>query len=102
MYGSHYSTAGYVLGYLLRLEPFTTMALELQEGHFDCADRLFFDVAESWKGCTTSISDVRELTPEWYYLPEMFKNSNKWDLGELQENRGTVNNVRLPPWAKGR
>jgi hypothetical protein len=38
-YGSHYSTAGSVLWYLLRLAPFTDLALELQEGHFDCPDR---------------------------------------------------------------
>jgi hypothetical protein len=38
-YGSHYSTAGSVLWYLLRLAPFTELALELQEGHFDCPDR---------------------------------------------------------------
>ena len=28
-YGSHYSSAGVVLHYLLRLEPFTTLAIEL-------------------------------------------------------------------------
>ena len=31
----------------------------------------------------------------------MFKNDNNWDLGELQEGRGTVGDVRLPPWANG-
>ena len=29
-YGSHYSTAGYVLYWLIRLEPFTTLFLNLQ------------------------------------------------------------------------
>ena len=30
LYGSHYSNAGFVLYYLLRLQPFTSMALNLQ------------------------------------------------------------------------
>jgi hypothetical protein len=43
-YGSHYSSAGIVLFYLLRLEPFTTLSHQLQGGKFDHADRLFHDV----------------------------------------------------------
>ena len=40
-YGSHYSSAGATLFWLLRLEPYTTYAIELQSGRFDHADRLF-------------------------------------------------------------
>ena len=40
-YGTHYSCAAYVLYYLMRLEPFSRLALTLQGGHFDVADRLF-------------------------------------------------------------
>ena len=40
-YGSHYSSAGVVLHYLLRLEPFTSLSIALQSGKFDCPDRLF-------------------------------------------------------------
>jgi hypothetical protein len=32
MYGSHYSSAGIALFYLIRLEPFTTLAINLQGG----------------------------------------------------------------------
>lgn len=39
--GSHYSSAGSTLYYLIRLEPFTTYSLVLQGGKFDHADRLF-------------------------------------------------------------
>jgi hypothetical protein len=45
LYGSHYSSPGTVLHYLIRQEPFTTMAIELQSGRFDCPDRLFYDIA---------------------------------------------------------
>jgi hypothetical protein len=64
LYGSHYSSAGIALFYLLRLEPFTSLAVELQGGRFDCADRLFFSVPECWKGVNSSMSDVKEVIPE--------------------------------------
>lgn len=35
-YGTHYSTAAFVLGYLLRIEPFTTLFLALQVSHANC------------------------------------------------------------------
>jgi hypothetical protein len=99
MYGSHYSNAGFVIFYLLRLEPFTRMHVELQSGHFDCPDRLFFSVPECWKGVTRSMTDVKELVPEWYTTPEMFQNGMKLPLGELQDQAGVVSDVILPPWA---
>jgi WD40 repeat protein len=100
MYGTHYSSAGIVLHFLLRQEPFTSLAIDFQGGHFDCPDRLFFNVAESWKGCTSSTSDVKEVIPEWYCFPEALLNRNNWDLGELQVGPD-VSDVILPPWAKG-
>ncbi|CAM9566448.1 unnamed protein product, partial [Ectocarpus sp. 13 AM-2016] len=69
MYGTHYSSAGVVLHYLVRQEPFTTLHINLQGGRFDCPDRLFADLGQSWKGCTdeSTMSDVKELTPEFFY-----------------------------------
>ena len=29
LYGTHYSVSGHIIGYLIRLEPYTTMHLEL-------------------------------------------------------------------------
>ena len=45
------------------------------------------------------MSDVKELVPEWYYLPEMFENVNRVDFGAKQSGR-RVDDVRLPPWAR--
>jgi hypothetical protein len=70
MYGSHYSNLGTVLFYLIRMEPYTGYALQLQNGVFDHADRLFSSVAQSWHIVNTSLQDVKELIPEFYYLPE--------------------------------
>ena len=84
----------------MRQEPFTSMHIALQSGRFDCPDRLFFDIAGTWKGCLTSSSDVKELIPEFFTCPEMFCNTNDFDLGTTQ-SKVKVHDVKLPPWAKG-
>ncbi|TKY52668.1 BEACH domain-containing protein lvsA [Spatholobus suberectus] len=101
-YGSHYSSAGIVLFYLLRLPPFSTENQKLQGGQFDHADRLFNSVRDTWlsaagKGNT---SDVKELIPEFFYMPEFLENRFNLDLGEKQSGE-KVGDVILPPWAKG-
>ncbi|XP_065363343.1 neurobeachin isoform X8 [Calliphora vicina] len=98
-YGTHYSTASFTLNWLVRVEPFTTMFLALQGGKFDYPDRLFSSVNLSWKNCQRDTSDVKELIPEWYFLPEMFYNSSSYRLGH-REDGTMVNDVELPPWAK--
>ncbi|EPS70914.1 hypothetical protein M569_03844 [Genlisea aurea] len=61
LYGSHYSTAGTVLYYLTRIEPFTTLSVQLQGGNFDHADRMFYDISATWNGVLEDMSDVKEL-----------------------------------------
>ncbi|CAM9346093.1 unnamed protein product, partial [Ectocarpus fasciculatus] len=100
MYGSHYSSAGVVLHYLVRQEPFTSLNISLQGGRLDCPDRIFFNVKYSWDGCNRSMSDVKELIPEFYCFPEFLINSNNLPLGELQDDLGVVDDVVLPNWAK--
>jgi len=97
-YGSHYSSAGVVMFYLLRLEPFTTLAYNLQGGKFDHADRLFTGVESMWKSVLNDISDVKELTPEFFTMPEMFLNLNNCDFGTTQKGE-KVGDVKLPKWA---
>lgn len=71
----------------------------MQAGHFDVSDRLFSSIPRSYQHNTTQLSEVKELTPEWFTNPNMFRNINKYDLGRTQENK-TVDDVDLPPWAK--
>lgn len=40
-FGSHYSTSAMVIWYLIRMEPFTSYHVWLQDGKFDFPDRLF-------------------------------------------------------------
>eukprot|EP01127_Copromyxa_protea_P013582 TRINITY_DN3680_c0_g2_i1.p1 TRINITY_DN3680_c0_g2~~TRINITY_DN3680_c0_g2_i1.p1 ORF type:complete len:1361 (+),score=262.05 TRINITY_DN3680_c0_g2_i1:328-4083(+) len=101
LYGSHYSSPGTVLFYLMRLEPYTSYYLELQGGKFDnSAMRLFWSVAETWKGCLNNASDVKELIPDLFTNPEIFENPNKLNFGE-QLDGTSISRVILPPWAKG-
>ena len=98
-YGTHYSTAAFTLNWLIRMEPFTTFFLHLQGGKFDHANRTFHSVLQAWKNCQRDTSDVKELIPEFFYLPDMFINANKYNLGKTEEGL-VVEDVQLPPWAK--
>ncbi len=98
-YGTHYSVAGFVLWYLMRIEPYTSLHVQLQDGRFDRADRLFDSFSAAWKGCTTSSSDAKELIPELYYCPEVLQNVNRVDFGTTQSNK-KIDAIGLPPWAK--
>lgn len=101
-YGTHYSSAMIVSSYLIRLQPFVKSYLILQGGTFDHADRLFYSVAKAWDSASRgNMSDVRELTPEFYYLPEFLVNVNKYDFGLRQNMTQSIDAVELPPWAKG-
>ncbi|RRT84300.1 hypothetical protein B296_00015011 [Ensete ventricosum] len=63
-----------VLYYLVRVEPFTTLSIQLQGGKFDHADRMFSDISGTWDGVLEDMSDVKELVIYLY-------------------------SVKLPPWA---
>ena len=98
-YGSHYSNAGIVLHFLVRLSPFTAMFLKYQDGNFDIPDRTFHDLNATWLLATTdTTTDVKELIPELFYMPEVLENCDALDLGEKQ-NGDQVTDVLLPPWA---
>ena len=100
-YGTHYSCSGYVLYYLMRLEPYSRLALSLQGGNWDKPDRLFRSVASSWKSAAyENLQDVRELIPEFFYQPEFLSNTNYFDFGSTQGGV-LVHDVELPKWAKG-
>jgi hypothetical protein len=100
-YGTHYSSAMIVASYLVRTEPFTQVFLRLQVifrsffiyskqnlllqgGHFDLADRMFHSIKDSWSSASkNNMADVKELVPEFFYLPDFLLNTNKFDLGMI-------------------
>ncbi|XP_028835507.1 neurobeachin-like protein 1 isoform X3 [Denticeps clupeoides] len=99
-YGTHYSNAAGVMHYLIRVEPFTSLHIQLQSGRFDCADRQFHSIPATWQTLMDNPNDVKELIPEFFYFPEFLENQNAFDLGRLQISKERVNDVILPKWAK--
>ncbi|KAM5229140.1 neurobeachin-like protein 1 isoform 2-T2 [Ctenodactylus gundi] len=99
-YGTHYSNSAGVMHYLIRVEPFTTLHIQLQSGRFDCADRQFHSIPATWQALMDNPYDVKELIPEFFYFPEFLENQNQFNLGRLQVSRELVNDVILPKWAK--
>mmetsp|Transcript_31055 Transcript_31055/g.81324 ORF Transcript_31055/g.81324 Transcript_31055/m.81324 type:complete len:943 (+) Transcript_31055:114-2942(+) len=98
LYGTHYSSPGYVLYYTVRECP--EYMLCLQNGKYDNADRMFRSIAETWDGVCNGIADVKELIPEFYMEDGNFlRNVQRLDLGTTQDTK-KVGDVALPPWAK--
>ena len=73
-----------VLHYLVRVEPFTSLHIDLQSGRFDVADRQFHSIQSLWKSLYDNVNDVKELIPEFFFFPEFLLNTNNFDLGKLQ------------------
>lgn len=97
-YGSHYSNSGTVLHFLLRLPPFTQMFLEYQDQSFDLPDRTFHSMETAWRLAShDSATDVKELIPEFFFLPEFLLNNENFDFG-IRQNGRRVHHVTLPPW----
>ncbi|GFS54697.1 protein FAN [Nephila pilipes] len=100
LYGSHYSTPGFVLYYLVRKMP--QYMLCLQNGRFDHPDRMFNSVPDTWRNITTNTSDFKELVPQFYDLDgngSFLVNSKNLDFGTKMDG-SKVGDVELPLWAK--
>ena len=109
--GTHYLPGRVVLGFFLRIEPYSSMLLQFDKGH-DAAARMFHEIKKIWESGTIDIADNKELIPEFYYLPEMFINYNKYSYGtklpnedaqELIQKTGEkirVDDVLMPAWAQ--
>ncbi|CAG9119585.1 unnamed protein product [Plutella xylostella] len=100
-YASLYSNSGAVLHYLVRVPPFTELFLNYQDNNFDMPDRTFHSLQTTWRLITQdSPTDVKELIPELFFLPELFKNTEGLNLG-VRQCGAAVDDVELPPWAAG-
>jgi WD40 repeat protein len=101
LYGSHYSTcAGVVLFFLVRMQPFAQLHKKMQGGTFDLPDRLFYSIQETWHMCNSQMSEVKELTPEFYSDPSFLTNGNSFAFGKRHDHV-PVHDVVLPKWANG-
>ncbi|XP_023319661.1 protein FAN [Eurytemora carolleeae] len=96
LYGSHYSTPGFVLYYLVRKVP--EYMLCLQNGRFDHPDRMFNSIPQTWRNVTTNQSDFKELVPQFYQSGDFLTNNLGIDFGVRQSGK-RIGDVQLPPWA---
>jgi len=96
-FGSTYSNPGIIFQYMMRIYPFFEGYLKFFNG-LDDPNRMFHSICDTSISCTKDLSDVRELIPEFYYMPEIFLNNENLILGIRNGNK--VNNVILPEWAK--
>ena len=92
---THFSNNFYVSNFLLRLFPYSFLAIELQGSGFDSPNRLFFSIEDTFNNISYHKSDLRELIPEFYYFPEMLWNLNKLNFGKRQ-NGSQVEDVLMP------
>ena len=108
-FGVHYLPARNVLSYLVRLEPYASLLIHTEQGQ-ELTARLFHSLRQVWESVYADAEDNRELIPEFFYLPEMFGNYNKYSYGTknaeraLEEyvkkrSRVSVDQVILPKWA---
>ncbi|OHT07145.1 hypothetical protein TRFO_01251 [Tritrichomonas foetus] len=93
LYRSHYSSPHLVCGFLIRMEPFTTIHVSIQGDQFDDSTRIFSSVGKIWSDIITGTRDFRELVPEFYSNYHFLLNENGFDL------KADHDNVELPKWA---
>ncbi|KAK8890626.1 hypothetical protein M9Y10_035407 [Tritrichomonas musculus] len=94
-YGFHYSIPGIVFWLLMRLPPFTFFSWDLNVG-WDDQQRLFVSIIDAYQSAAVANqSDLKELVPELYSVPEAFVNISNLDFSgtEIKEN------VVLPEWS---
>ena len=126
-FGSHYSNGAYVCHYLCRLFPYSLVMIEIQGSGFDCPERLFINLQKSFYSAATEKSDLREIIPELFTIPELFLNINNFNFGKIEgendekeenlekkiknnenliidldegKNKKQVEEVKLPSWCK--
>ena len=103
-FGSHYSNPTYVCHYLTRIFPFSFISIEIQGDKFDDPDRMFISIEKTFESACTLKDDVRELIPEFYTLPGIFKNINNLNLTQgKMDSEGNIidiNDINLPPWSE--
>jgi len=59
-------------------------------------------IAQTFNNCLTSMSDFKELIPEFYSSNgEFLQNMHRINFGTRQ-NGQAVNDVELPPWANSK
>ena len=105
LYSSGHSYPLILIEQFIRVEPYTSLNIDIQHGKFAPPQRIFYSIPKLWNNVLTSINDNRELTPEFYSNPDFLINFEKYDLGKINISEKDnpsyqkIDDVLLPPWA---
>ena len=92
---SNFSNAKYVCNFLLRVFPFSFIAIELEGDGYDEPNKLFSSIEQTFYNISGNDNDLRELIPEFFYFPEIFLNVNKLNFDKKNKNLD-INDVKIP------
>ncbi|KAJ1610519.1 neutral sphingomyelinase activation associated factor-like BEACH domain-containing protein [Cryptosporidium canis] len=93
LYGSHYSTPGYISYFLVR--QFPEYQLKLHGGDFDVWNRMFHSMSDTWRTILEGKTTYMELIPQFYEQNPDFLLNNKLNI---RTNSGSLLNVQIPKW----
>jgi len=91
-FNTHYSTSGFVLYYLVRINPFTAGHIKLQSNKFDSPRRMFNSI-ENYLQALISSEENRELIPEFFHSYESFLNLNYNNLGCISDENKQIHDL---------
>ena len=80
--------------YLLRILPYSFLAIEFQGDDFDNPNRLFSSIEKALKSSLFLKSDLREMIPELYYMIDLFYNKNNISFDNLYDG-SKIDNVEI-------
>ena len=94
LYNIHYSNPPFIFNYLLRVFPYSFLAIEFQGDNFDDPNRCFYSIESTLLSNLSDKSDLREMIPELYYMIELFYNKNNI-LFEKLKNGDKIDDVLI-------
>ena len=94
-FNTNYSNNVYTCDFLLRIFPYSFIAIEIQGDGFDDPNRLFHTIENTFYSISSLNTDLRELIPEFYFFPEMFININKLNFRKKTDG-DNIDNVNMP------
>ena len=94
LFNIHYSNPSFVFNYLLRVFPYSFLAIEFQGKDFDNPNRLFYSVESELINTLEDKTDLREMIPELFYMIELFYNKNNIFFEKPSDGKN-IDNVEI-------
>ena len=95
-----YSNITFTCNYLIRVFPYSFIAIEYQGDGFDDPNRFFYSIKVTLTNTLNQRGDLRELIPEMFYFPPLFYNINDIELKKLSNGKG-IDLVNIEDYNEG-